>query len=976
MLRRQPARIRDLFDRVRQQIIELQGRVKQWSELGLGKWNAMNAMALSRSLLGLPADDRRRDGEADDRGSGHPMRRFAEFGVLPGYEFPTEPATLRLLRDEHEDEPISVARRFGLSQYQPEAWAHARGHRWRVAGLDVSSPWNPKTEEPTWTYRVCGTCGLRFEAQQVRCNRCGSTQAGGELPGYEFGGFLAVRDDAPVLEEEDRFIRAANLKCYPQWDGDVLARYELATRWQLLLYAEEQIRWVNEWRKPRSEAERQWCLHSEARGFYLCPACGRILNPPLPDDAAEKKGRRAPRRGGDNDPFGHATDCRLTGQPPRPLAITTRTKASTLRILVTLPPSFEDADFQRWGLTLGYALRTGLRRLYMLDGPEIEFELEGPWNVKREERHWKQASLSFIDPAVGGTGFLNRAAEEFHLVAQRAIEHLDHPGCESACYRCLKSYENQRFHAQLSWPHAMPDLEALGTGAPRRLPSRRGDIFDPTPWLEAYDAGVGSPLELKFLRLLETKGLKVDKQVPIALEQASSPITVADFAIPSQRVAIYVDGAAFHQGENLRRDRRIRERLRNATPPWRVYALTAFDLATGLQPLVNLFGEFPVVADPVEPQANIEAENSGAAEEEPPRSETTNGGPYELLQRIDGGGMAECFKARDRSKGEFVFLKRVQVGSTDAAALERESDIYGRLQYLNCEHLLQVLDLRREGGFLALVTEFADGGNLKHFVEGKEKGGVPPREVLTIATQIAQGLAELHANGIVHRNLKPENVLRAGGTWKLADFGIAKNRAHAAPGRTFQQAGTYGYAAPEQFEGVEAHPSADVYSFGKLLAFMLTSTTDPDKIRVEFADWRRLAHRCAQYDPNGRPSIADVVGTLRGMAGLEPTPAPRPGIVEELYQLCAQHREQEAVERLLAQFDINLRAGRFSLVDEILAEADVRRLGSAVLVAALSITLPARDSLVQRAAFLARTEAALRESIGAERTAALLATRR
>jgi serine/threonine-protein kinase len=75
----------------------------------------------------------------------------------------------------------------------------------------------------------------------------------------------------------------------------------------------------------------------------------------------------------------------------------------------------------------------------------------------------------------------------------------------------------------------------------------------------------------------------------------------------------------------------------------------------------------------------------------------------------------------------------------------------------------------------------------------------------------------------VHRDLEPENVLRAGTRWKLADFGIAKNRARAAPGVTFKQAGTYGYAAPEQLEGSPADPSADIYSFGKVLTYLATA---------------------------------------------------------------------------------------------------------------------------------------------------------
>ena len=77
---------------------------------------------------------------ADDRSAGYPLRRFAEFGILRGYEFPTEPSSLRLLGDENEEDAVTVARRFGITQFMPDVQVYARTKRWRVIGLDLSSP--------------------------------------------------------------------------------------------------------------------------------------------------------------------------------------------------------------------------------------------------------------------------------------------------------------------------------------------------------------------------------------------------------------------------------------------------------------------------------------------------------------------------------------------------------------------------------------------------------------------------------------------------------------------------------------------------------------------------------------------------------------------------------------------------------------------------------------------------------------------
>jgi len=300
-----------------------------------------------------------------------------------------------------------------------------------------------------------------------------------------------------------------------------------------------------------------------------------VLSWPEDDGTKKNKGQKKAAKGSKDDVFGHATSCSNRSQPPIPSAITTSGTATTLRIYVDLPTECSQEDYSRWGLSLGYSLRTGMRQLYMLDGPEIEFSLETMWERKDGERMRRCGALTFLDPAVGGSGFLDRAAEELHLVARRALEHLDHKDCETACYRCLKSYTNQRHHEYLSWPLVLPDLEQLAMAAPVKT---REETYDPRPWLEAYDAGVGSPLELQFLRLFEQNGIDVEKQVPVSPEEGGAPISVADFVIKGTKTAVYIDGAAFHRGERLRRDRFIREKLIAGGAGWRVVALGSRDL--------------------------------------------------------------------------------------------------------------------------------------------------------------------------------------------------------------------------------------------------------------------------------------------------------------------------------------------------------------------------------------------------------------
>lgn len=577
-----PDRLQDVIDRTARQVQELRQALDVYATELRGLHAGTRAGELVARILGIPTDRSRGRAEADDRSAGYPLRRLAEFGILPGYEFPTEPAALRLLGDNREEDPVTVGRRFGIGQYQPDAQVFARERRWKVIGLDNASPWNPRSDAASWSYRVCSQCELRYRADQPRCPRCSTDTPGRALPAYEFGGFLAKREENPVLDEEERFATRNLVDAHPQWDGDVIARWTAGPGWGVQLRTGEEVQWLNEGVPPTPTDLQNGVpiLHAEAKGYLICPSCGRLLNAVAPQNPQRGR-RRANTSGNAPDPYGHGENCPHRGRAPSALCIAATARTEVLRLLLPIPASVDQDDVESWGLSLGSALRIGMRHLYMLDGSEIEFELEGPWKVVEEGGELGRVAFTFIDPSLGGTGYLRRIGGDLHLVARRAIEHLDHTGCETACYRCLKSYQNQRYHDRLRWPLAMPFLEALADEAPTSVPLQTGDIADPRPWLEAYAAGVGSPLELRFFQLFEAHGFRAAKQVPVSANDGDAPISIADFAIPDRRLAIYIDGAAFHVGSNLRRDRYIRQRLRNGTPPWRVEELRVTDLVNG-----------------------------------------------------------------------------------------------------------------------------------------------------------------------------------------------------------------------------------------------------------------------------------------------------------------------------------------------------------------------------------------------------------
>lgn len=199
-------------------------------------------------------------------------------------------------------------------------------------------------------------------------------------------------------------------------------------------------------------------------------------------------------------------------------------------------------------------------------------------------------------------------------------------------------------------------------------------------------------------------------------------------------------------------------------------------------------------------------------------------GNYQLREYLGGGGMGSVYRAIDGRSGESVAIKLIHrhlVDEGNPALLEmfrREADVAARLQSPFTVH---TLNFASENGRFYLVTEYVDGGSLAERITlGRP---LPPRDALTIASQVAQALEEADAHGIVHRDIKPANILlRRDGSVKLADFGIARVAGRATiVGGLGGFAGTPIYAAPEQHSG-QADIRSDIYALGVVLFEILT----------------------------------------------------------------------------------------------------------------------------------------------------------
>ena len=196
-------------------------------------------------------------------------------------------------------------------------------------------------------------------------------------------------------------------------------------------------------------------------------------------------------------------------------------------------------------------------------------------------------------------------------------------------------------------------------------------------------------------------------------------------------------------------------------------------------------------------------------------------GRYELEELVGKGGMSSVYRSQDRLLERTVAIKLLHEHySRDEDYVERFRREARAAAQLSHPNIVTVIDRGEDGGRQFIVFEYIDGQNLKQLVE--KKGRLPVRTALELGIEIGHALAFAHESGLVHRDVKPQNVLLGNGEVKVTDFGIARS-ADVQQGltQTGTVLGTSDYIAPEQASGQPVSALSDVYSLGVVVYELL-----------------------------------------------------------------------------------------------------------------------------------------------------------
>src|ERR1700694_5160989 len=284
----------------------------------------------------------------------------------------------------------------------------------------------------------------------------------------------------------------------------------------------------------------------------------------------------------------------------------------------------------------------------------------------------------------------------------------------------------------------------------------------------------------------------------------------------------------------------------------------------------------------------IGATEHGGASSRPPRSDSTPrdnassgakfrpdtdlNARYHIIRQLGEGGMGEVYLAFDRELDRDVALKLIRTELTSHPAIlerfRREIQLATRITHKN---VLRVYDLGDANGLKFLTMQYCDGTDLSAVLR---REGMPLPRVIEVFRQICEGLGAAHEQGVIHRDLKPQNIMiDRQGHVLITDFGLAKSFEQVSLTEAGKIIGTPHYMSPEQVKGVPLDQRSDIYSLGVMLYEMLTGTvpfTGSSAYEIMIQRIQKTPRAASAHNPKTPPYLLKILQRC-----LEPDPALR-----------------------------------------------------------------------------------------------------
>jgi len=215
---------------------------------------------------------------------------------------------------------------------------------------------------------------------------------------------------------------------------------------------------------------------------------------------------------------------------------------------------------------------------------------------------------------------------------------------------------------------------------------------------------------------------------------------------------------------------------------------------------------------------------------------------YQVIEELGKGGMGRVYKALDTEVNEKIAIKLIKPEiAKEKKTIERFRNELRLARKVRHKNVCQMFDLSKEQGRYYITMEYIRGDDLKSLI--RRMGRFSPAQAINTALQVCDGLAEAHKLGVIHRDLKPQNIMiDQDGIARIMDFGIARSLEGKGLTGMGVMIGTPEYMSPEQVEGKDTDQRSDIYSLGVILFEMVTGQTpfQGDTGRLRFKGIRRL----------------------------------------------------------------------------------------------------------------------------------------